>query len=379
MHNHGNQGPHVGMGSGSTGSGSLETVDGVVGKSAETRHLCRLINKAAECDRPVLITGEIGTGKSLVAESVHRLSPLAAAPLETVDCAQFNEQQLDLRLFGDPMGSSFQPQDNPVGRLESADGGTLFLDNIDAMPVRTQARIASAIRQGGFENHDRTFLPVNLRFVAATSKDLKEEISGGRFREDLYWLLNVVPLVVSPLRRRQADIELLVLHFLEQAAIETVQRVDRVDPEAMKVLSQYLWPGNISELKTYIERAVVLAENDELTLDLLPVVVTGDAVAAENAVFRPTDEASLIHEFVQSRLSKAPEDATDLHKQIVEPVERELLIQVLDSVNQTQTKAATRLGINRNTLYKKLKEYGLEKGAARNAGGKKEKPVTKPR
>ena len=140
-----------------------------------------------------------------------------------------------------------------------------------------------------------------------------------------------------------------------------IRMVSQIDPEAMQALTQYRWPGNVRELQNYVERSVVLADGNTLTLDLLPRCVLGDAPKTEAAVFRAHDDESLIQEFVYNGIQKAEDSATDLHKRIVEPVEKELLVQVLEACNQTQTKAASRLGINRNTLYKKMKEYGLEK------------------
>lgn len=199
-----------------------------------------------------------------------------------------------------------------------------------------------------------------LRLITSTNCELAKEVADGRFREDLFWRLNVLPIALPPLRRRKEDVEELVRHFLGLLSSEA-KTVDKIHPDSLAALKSYQWPGNLRELQNYIERAFVLADSQELTPDLLPTSVMGDRQAAEEAVFRPTDEKSLVHEFVYNRLRKAPENEGGLHKQIVEPIEKELLVQILDMCKNVQKKAADRLGINRNTLYKKMKEYGLEK------------------
>jgi DNA-binding NtrC family response regulator len=190
---------------------------------------------------------------------------------------------------------------------------------------------------------------------------LNLEVTEGRFREDLFWRLNVLPIALPPLRRRDEDIELLVKYFLESYSLSNKKEIRKIDPEAMKALVDYQWPGNVRELQNYIERAVVLAQSDQLVPSLLPTAVIGDSKAAQSAVFRPTDDESLVREYVYNRISKAEDDENDLYQMIVDPVEKEVLMQVMQNCNQTQTKAATKLGINRNTLYKKLVDHGLAK------------------
>ena len=190
---------------------------------------------------------------------------------------------------------------------------------------------------------------------------MNELVAEGKFREDLFWRLNVLPIRLPALRRREADVELLVKHFLNVYSDLNSKELAKVEAGAMQALLDYGWPGNVRELQNYIERAVVLSEDNILEKKLLPAAVTGSTEAARTAVFRPTDDESLIREFVYSHISKTEPEAEDLHKQIVDPVEKELLSQVMENCNQTQTKAARRLGINRNTLYKKLVLHGLAK------------------
>jgi DNA-binding NtrC family response regulator len=202
---------------------------------------------------------------------------------------------------------------------------------------------------------------VDVRIIASTDQDLARHVTEGEFREDLYWRLGVLPIVVPPLRRRGEEIETLVAHFLRVYSDKHQKSVKRIEPDAMNALLAYQWPGNIRELQNYLERGVVLTGGDSLTLEQLPSTVVGDSSASQAAVFRPTDEQSLIREYVYHRISKSAAEADDLHRQIVEPVEKELIAQVMEACQNTQTKAANRLGINRNTLYKKLVEFGLVK------------------
>jgi DNA-binding NtrC family response regulator len=200
---------------------------------------------------------------------------------------------------------------------------------------------------------------VDVRVIAASNRDLYQEASEGRFREHLFWRLNVVPIHLPPLRRRREDIPPLVHHFLKHFSQVNGRRVTSVSDEAMAALVNYGWPGNVRELQNYIERAVVLAEGEELSIEWLPTSVSGQG-KTELRAFRGSDAESLIEEFVTNELAAAGDDAGDLQARIVNPVERELIVQVLRQCHQVQKKAADRLGINRNTLHKKMKEHGIE-------------------
>jgi DNA-binding NtrC family response regulator len=329
--------------------------EGVVGHSAAMQDVYRLLQRSAGVETPVLFLGEIGTGKCLMAWVLHALSERKSRPFLSVDCSSLSEEPLERLLFGRGVAS---------GCFEQAHGGTILLNEIQALPGRLQSKLLTVLHDGCFQRHgERNSIEVRVRLIAATSCDLNRAVSEGSFREELYWKLSVLPIALPPLRRRAGDIELLAQHFLRRFAEMHRRPLSSIESAAMKTLAQYSWPGNVRELQTYMERAVVWSEPEQkqITLESLPQAVVGDSKAAQTAVFRPADELSLIREFVYSRISKAESNAEDLHKQIVEPVERELLLQIMEACHQTQTKAASRLGINRNTLYKKLVEFGLTK------------------
>lgn len=326
---------------------------GLVGNSEAMQEVYRLIIQSARVDTPVLLMGETGTGKALLANALHQLSTRANAPLITINGNSLSELQLEHQLFGHGVSS---------GCIELANEGTLFIDEVHALPPRLQSRMLEFLQASCFERPGELgVVRANIRIIAATDQDINRLITDGQFAEDLFWRLSVLPIAVPPLRRRPDDLEPLVEHFLAFYSAAHQRSIPKLDPAALKALKSYSWPGNIRELQNYIERAIVWLESDHLTTAALPNVVVGDSKASQLAVFRPTDEQSLVREYVYHRISKAESDADDLFKQIVEPVEKELLMQVMEACQQTQTKAAARLGINRNTLYKKLVEFGLAK------------------
>lgn len=334
---------------------------GLIGQSAVMQEVYRLTLKAASSNASVLLLGDTGTGKELIAAALHRLSPRNTGPFVRVNCGALPESLLDSELFGHVKGSFTDALRDRTGRFEAATGGTIFLDEINSTSKTLQVKLLRVLQEREFERvGDSRTVGVDVRVIAASNVDLANEVAEGRFREDLFWRLNVLPIHLPPLRRRKDDIERLVQHFLAHYSDVNGRTIDRIQPEALRMLVDYHWPGNVRELQNYIERAVVLADGNELTTALLPQCVTGDAQDAQAAVFRPTDDQSLIREFVFNGISKADRDATDLHERIVSAVEKELLAQVLQATNGTQTKAAARLGINRNTLYKKMKEHGID-------------------
>ncbi len=337
---------------------------GLIGDSPVMRDVYRLTLKAANSNASVLLLGETGTGKELIAAALHRLSPRSTGPFVRVNCGALPESLLDSELFGHVKGSFTDALRDRTGRFEAATGGTIFLDEINSTSKTLQVKLLRVLQEREFERvGESKTIEVDVRVIAASNVDLTTEVAQGRFREDLFWRLNVLPIQLPPLRRRREDIEPLVRHFLRVCGEMNRRTIERIQPEALGLLCEYHWPGNVRELQNYIERAVVLADGNELTTALLPQCITGDAQDAQAAVFRPTDDQSLIREFVFNVIAKADREATDLYERIVAAVEKELLTQILTATNGTQTKAATRLGINRNTLYKKIKEYGLDTSA----------------
>jgi DNA-binding NtrC family response regulator len=337
-------------------------IPGIIGQSAPMLSVFELTRRTAMSNASVLLLGETGTGKELIANALHRLSPRGSGPFVRVNCGALTESLLESELFGHVRGSFTDAIRDRTGRFEAAHGGTIFLDEINSTSSTLQVKLLRVLQEREFERvGDTKTISVDVRVVAASNCDLQKEVRDGRFRRDLFYRLNVIEIAMPPLRRRPQDIPELAEHFLSVYCSQNDRAVTKIHPLAMKAICEYRWPGNVRELQNYIERAVVLAVSDELTLDLLPRCVKGESPKSEVSVFRPVDDESLIEEFVFNGLRKATDQATDLYKQIVEPVEKELLKQIMDECHQTQTKAATRLGINRNTLHKKLKEYGLEK------------------
>jgi DNA-binding NtrC family response regulator len=335
---------------------------GLIGQSPAMQEVYRLTVLAAKSNASVLLLGETGTGKELIACALHRLSSRATAPFIRVNCGALPETLLDSELFGHVKGSFTDALKDRAGRFEAATGGTIFLDEINSTSSTLQVKLLRVLQERQFERVGASqTVDVDVRVIAASNRDLNKEVSDGRFREDLFWRLNVLPIQLPPLRRRKEDIEPLVRHFLKVYSQQNNRQITQIEPRALQALIEYNWPGNVRELQNYIERAVVLGAGSALEFGLLPVCVTGSPQAASTAVFRPTDDQSLIQEFVFNQLAKAGKEATDLYDRVILPLEKELLAQVMENCRQIQTKAAQNLGMNRNTLYKKLKEHGLEK------------------
>jgi transcriptional regulator with PAS, ATPase and Fis domain len=307
-----------------------------------------------------LLLGETGTGKELVATAIHRLSLRQGGPFVRVNCGALSESLLESELFGHVRGSFTGAVGNRTGRFEAAHGGTIFLDEINSTSLKLQIKLLRVLQEREFERvGDTQTIRVDTRVIAASNRDLMQEVAEDRFREDLYWRLNVVPISIPALRQRKEDVPLLVAHFLNVYNEINDRYVVHIERAAMEALQDYDWPGNVRELQNYIERALVMADGDELTLELLPDVVTRGQPAS-NPRLRGADLESLTYAVVERGLADAGPNEDNLHAKIVNRVERELIAQVMLNCNHVQTKAAARLGINRNTLHKKLKEYNLE-------------------
>ncbi len=333
---------------------------GIVGASPTMREVYRLTRLVAPTPTSVLLVGETGTGKEMVARAIHRLSPRAEGPYVRVNCGALAESLLESELFGHVKGAFTGAIDNKTGRFEAAHGGTIFLDEISSMSAKLQVKLLRVLQEKEFERvgESRT-IRVDTRVVAATNQFLTDEIEAGHFRDDLYYRLNVWPIYLPPLRERREDIPGLAKFFLERHAEE-----HRCDPPALtgeivKALHVHDWPGNVRELENYMERAVVLANGRALTLEMLA------PPGRSERRWRPLkarggDLRGLVQQLVRVGVSTLPEGALD--KRIVGAVERELIEQVLQLCGGVQVKAAKWLGINRNTLHKKVDEFEREDG-----------------
>lgn len=319
----------------------------------------RLTRQVANSNASVLLLGESGTGKELIANAVHRLSDRANGPFVRVNCGALSESLLESELFGHVRGAFTGAVNNRTGRFEAAHSGSIFLDEINSTTLHLQVKLLRVLQEREFERvGDTNTVRVDTRVIAASNRDLLNLVEAERFREDLYWRLNVVTIELPPLRERREDIPALIHHFLNHYSEANERYVVHIQPAAREALQDYSWPGNVRELQNYVERAVVLAEGDELTVELLPEVVMGKKPST--ARLTASDLESLTFAVVQQGLSSAGPDEDSLYARIVNRVERELLAQVMLHCNSVQIKAAKLLGINRNTLHKKLKEYDLE-------------------
>jgi transcriptional regulator with PAS, ATPase and Fis domain len=335
-------------------------IAGLIGTCAAMEAVYRLTRKVAKTNASVLLLGETGSGKEMIATAIHRLSQRSTGPFVRVNCGALSESLLESELFGHVRGAFTGAVNNRTGRFEAAHTGTIFLDEINSTSLFLQVKLLRVLQEREFERvGDTTTNRVDVRVIAASNRDLYAEVEAERFREDLYWRLNVVPIVIPPLRLRRDDIPSLVAHFLNLYSQKNEKNVVHIQAEAIQALQDYYWPGNVRELQNYVERAVAMADGDELTVDLLPDTVLGRGERRSGRI-RGVDIDSLVCEVVQQGLSTAPPEQTNLHETIVNRVERELIVQVMESCGKVQTKAATRLGINRNTLRSKLQQYNLE-------------------
>jgi len=337
------------------------TLPGVIGSSPSLREVIRITHQVAPARACVLIVGETGTGKELIARAVHDLSPRSTGPYIRVNCGALTESLLESELFGHVKGSFTGAVDNRTGRFEAGHAGTIFLDEINSTSPKLQVKLLRVLQEGEFERvGDNNTKKVDTRIIAATNRDLLEEIESDRFREDLYYRLNVVPIYLPPLRERREDIEPLVLFFLNRYSEQNRREMRRVHGEAMRLLREHNWPGNVRELQNYVERAVILGTGAELNIDHLPPQLRGQAAPRPIRPRSASDLIALCAELVRQGINTAGPAASDLYSRIVGQVERELIQQVLQSCDRVQIKAASRLGINRNTLHKKLSEYRLD-------------------
>ncbi len=339
--------------------GNSDSIAGMIGSSPAMREVFELSRLVAPASTTVLLTGETGTGKELVARAVHELSPRASGPFVRVNCGALSESLLESELFGHVKGAFTSANENRTGRFEAAHGGTIFLDEINSVSYTLQVKLLRVLQEQEFERvGDTKTIRVDCRIVAATNRDLLDEIEAGRFREDLYYRLNVVPIYLPPLRERPDDIPALIEHFVRIYAEINRRPIPKIAKETTEALKSYSWPGNVRELQNYAERALVLIQNGEFTPDLLPPHVRGLAPVRIGR-HRTGGAEKTAEELVTLGLTEYADEPKPFEK-VMGLVERQLLTQMLRQCQGVQIKAAERLGINRNTLHKKVTEYGLD-------------------
>ena len=329
----------------------------LVGRHPRMQEVYKTIGRIAATDVTVLLRGESGTGKELVARAIHHYSRRAGRPFVAVSCAAIPGPLLESELFGHERGAFTDAKERKLGKLELAHSGTVFLDEVADMSLDLQAKLLRALQERSFERvggHDP--IHVDVRLLAATNRDLEAMMREGHFRGDLFYRLNVVTLALPPLRERRDDIPLLADHFLAKYVADLGERA--IAPEAMDRLRGYDWPGNVRELENVIQRAMVMATGGVILSEHLPISPVG-AAASVTATLEDVIEAKLA-ECVRG-LRGRPK--ANLHSLIVTLVEKPLLKAVLREARGNQVKAAALLGINRNTLRKKLKEHGIDPDA----------------
>jgi transcriptional regulator with PAS, ATPase and Fis domain len=336
-------------------------VDSIVGGSAAIRRLLGLAATAARSRSSVLITGETGTGKELIANVVHYNSDRATGPLVKVNCGALPETLLETELFGHVKGAFTGAVRDYEGRFRTAEGGTLFLDEVSEMSPRLQVKLLRVLQEHQLEpvGSSKT-ITVDVRIVAATGRDLRAEIRAGRFRQDLFYRLNVIPIHLPPLRDRREDIPLLVDNFLEKYNREANRQVTQVPREVLDALLAHSWPGNVRELENCIERAVVMSPDNTVSLELIP-----EEIREGRPDFLPHPDAEKVAD-PQSELRQAVvrflvsrSDPSGIRDALLESVEETLLRYLLDSSQYSQRELADLLTMSRVTLRKKLSHYNL--------------------
>jgi DNA-binding NtrC family response regulator len=316
-------------------------IEGIVGEAAEMVRIYDQIRQIAPTKANVLILGESGTGKEVVAKAIHQLSPRARKPFVAVHCAALPESLLESELFGHERGAFTGAVARRQGRFELADGGTIFLDEIGEIPLSMQVKLLRVLETREFERVGGTGpIKVDVRILAATNRDLQEEVAEGRFREDLYYRLNVVSITMPPLRTRRNDIPLLARHFLAELARENGREVPELSREAAEILSAYHWPGNVRELRNVIENTFVFLRGNVVRPEDLP----GSLARRREVTTQPGTEGT-----VTFPLGLA-----------LEEVETEYLKRTLEECEGNRTKAADSLRISRRTLQRRIKELGIE-------------------
>jgi two-component system nitrogen regulation response regulator NtrX len=306
----------------------------IIGESVPMKALRQQLSLMASTNGRVLVYGESGTGKELVARAIHEISPRSREPFVILNCAAIPEDLIESELFGHRKGSFAGAQDDKVGKLEKADGGTLFLDEVGDMSLKTQAKVLRSLDEQRFEPVGaEQSMQVDVRVVAATNKNLEEEIERGNFREDLFYRLNVIPFYVPPLRDRVEDIPLLADHFLAEFTSAYGRKPKELAPDAYRALADYSWPGNVRELRNLMERLVIMYPQPRIEARHIPLN--------------------------QGRRSDRTLDRFSSLQEVREAAEREYILKKLEETQGNVTRTAELLGLERSNLYRKMKALGI--------------------
>jgi two-component system nitrogen regulation response regulator NtrX len=329
---------------------AMESKYEIIGQSPALRRVLEAVKRAAPTNATCLLLGESGVGKELVARTIHRNSPRAGQRFVQVNCAAIPEELIESELFGHEKGSFTGATEKQVGKFEQADRGTIFLDEVGDMSQKTQAKVLRVLQEQEVERlgSART-IKVDVRVIAATNKNLEEAIERGEFREDLFFRLNVIPIVVPPLRERREDIPLLVQHFARLIGDEHNLKPRRVDAAAMEALQRYRWRGNIRELRNTVERIMIMAAGDVVRVDDLPAEVR-NGEASRPAAAEPPGAA----------VAAPAGGGSGTLREFKDAAERAYLVQKLRETNWNISKTAEIIDTPRSNLYKKLEQYGIK-------------------
>ncbi|WP_374293956.1 nitrogen regulation protein NR(I) [Sphingomonas sp.] len=342
------------------GPGEEEQALPLIGRSAAMQTVYRVIARVVSNDLTVLISGESGTGKELVARAIHDLGPRRAAPFVAINMAAIPRELIEAELFGHERGAFTGAAQRNAGRFEQAAGGTLFLDEIGDMPMEAQTRLLRVLQSGEFTTVGgaRT-IRTDVRILAATNRDLAQQVSSGQFREDLFYRLNVVPIALPSLRERRQDVPLLARHFLDIAVAQGLPR-RRIDASAVDLLVAHDWPGNVRELENLMRRLAVLARDEVIDADTIRAMI-GRPQTAVAAPAADPDLAVAIRQLIDRIARERPEALDDgtLYDRVIGEVERPLIEAMLARHGHNQLRAARAMGINRNTLRKRLDTLGI--------------------
>ena len=326
-------------------------IERIVGTSQEIFNVCKMIGQVAVSNVPVLITGESGVGKEIVARAVYNHSYRKGRPFMAVNCAALAEGVVESELFGFEKGAFTGAEKRRIGRFEQCNKGILFLDEIGDMSLSTQAKLLRVLQDGRFERvGSNETIMTDVRIIAASNKNLRDEVINGRFREDLYHRLNVFSIYIPPLRERKEDIPELSEYFISRAVKENEKKIKGISPKALKLLASYSWPGNVRELENVIRRAVVVASSD--------IINVNDIILSPEPYKKELQELSNVIKDILDRVD-ATEIGTSLYRCIVTSVEKTLIKKALELTKGNQVQASEFLGITRVTLRKKIQEYNI--------------------
>jgi DNA-binding NtrC family response regulator len=314
--------------------------DEIIGNSDEMERVKKMILKVAGSTSTVMIRGDSGVGKERVARAIYKASPRAGEVFQAVNCAAINENLIESELFGHEKGSFTGAHAQKKGQFETADRGTLFLDEIGDLNISMQAKILRALQEKEIMRVGGTRpIKVDVRVIAATNRDLESMVKDGRFREDLYYRLNIIPIVIPPLRNRRDDIPPLVDFFIAKHSVDANRKIEGLTASARNLVMSYSWPGNVRQLESAIERAILLCEGSEIQVEDLPVEIRQEGTSASAFNFKLPPEGISFEE-----------------------VERSLITQAMEQTNWNITRAAKLLGLSFRTLQYRLEKFGMKKG-----------------